>query len=272
MGRSSKRIHQLLQHRSPEQSIEIRSLRSNHHFPRHSHDHYGLGLVDEGGHRSWSGMGVVTAYQGDVIMVNPGEMHDGAPLCDQPRSWRMIYFDASLAEDDFPGERAYLRPVSRDPQLRSAILDLFAQLVCSEQGDLGFEQSLVMALGCLWGGAPTFSSSSAPVVSRARERIDDAPQLEVTLSELARLCDISRFQLVRAFKRDFGITPHAYLIQARANMARRLILRGKSLSAAAVQTGFADQSHLNRVFLRQFGVTPGSLRRAISFKTTGDYR
>ena len=55
------------------------TLASNHHFPRHSHDQFGVGVITFGAPRSWSGVGHVEASAGDVIMVNPGEMHDGAP-------------------------------------------------------------------------------------------------------------------------------------------------------------------------------------------------
>ena len=40
--------------------------------------------------------------------------------------------------------------------------------------------------------------------------------------------------------------------------------RGASLSDAAASSGFADQSHLSRHFLRQFGYTPGAWRKAIA--------
>lgn len=56
------------------------TLVSNHHFPRHSHDQFGIGVIAFGAQRSWSGVGLVKASAGNVIMANPGEMHDGAPL------------------------------------------------------------------------------------------------------------------------------------------------------------------------------------------------
>lgn len=46
-----------------------------------------------GTHRSWSGVGHVEAQSGDIIMVNPDEMHDGMPVRGNPREWQMLYFD-----------------------------------------------------------------------------------------------------------------------------------------------------------------------------------
>jgi AraC-like DNA-binding protein len=64
------------------------------------------------------------------------------------------------------------------------------------------------------------------------------------------------------------VPPHAWLLQRRAEKARGLIRNGSSLAAAAASCGFADQSHMTRVFVRQFGFTPGAWKRsAIAFKT-----
>src|ERR1035438_4307662 len=87
----ASRIHHVEQHRSAILGIEAMTLYSDHHYPRHSHDQLGIGVIAFGAQRSWSGFGHVNASAGDVIMVNPGEMHDGAPLQGNPREWRMLY-------------------------------------------------------------------------------------------------------------------------------------------------------------------------------------
>ena len=64
-------------------------------------------------------------------------------------------------------------------------------------------------------------------------------------------------QIVRAFARELGTTPHAYVVQCRVRLARQFLLRGQTLATAAQRAGFADQSHMTRAFVRQFGITPG---------------
>jgi AraC-like DNA-binding protein len=78
----------------------------------------------------------------------------------------------------------------------------------------------------------------------------------VTLIELARESGVSRYQLIRAFARELGLTPHAYILQRRIALAQRLIRAGCDLADVAARAGFYDQSHLTRWFVRQFGVTP----------------
>jgi AraC-like DNA-binding protein len=83
-----------------------------------------------------------------------------------------------------------------------------------------------------------------------------------SLLDLARLTGLSRYQVLRRFERAYGLPPHAWLLRRRAERARVLIRDGCTLAVAAVETGFADQSHMTRVFARQFGFTPGAWRRA----------
>jgi len=65
-------------------------------FGRHTHDQFGIGLIDRGAQVSMSGRGIVEARVGDIITVNPGEVHDGSPLGTESRSWRMLYFEPEV--------------------------------------------------------------------------------------------------------------------------------------------------------------------------------
>ncbi len=62
--------------------------------------------------------------------------------------------------------------------------------------------------------------------------------------------------MLRAFTRATGLTPHAYQMQRRLLLARRLIRQGMALADAAALGGFADQSHMTRLFVRAYGVSP----------------
>jgi exonuclease III len=76
----ASRIHNVKQHKVNFRGLEAVTLLSNHHFPRHAHDQFGFGAIVFGAQKSWSGVGTVSAAAGDVIMCNPGEMHDGIPI------------------------------------------------------------------------------------------------------------------------------------------------------------------------------------------------
>lgn len=239
-------------------------------FPRHTHDQFGVGVVDHGRHASWSDRGRVEAGPGDFITVNPGEVHDGHAHRDQPRTWRILYFEPALIEDlrsdiaEAPRSSFRLQaPVFSDRSLLP-LFDLafrFGNATSSlSPATMSCESAVLMLIAGLRGqftDAHAKSPRATPSVRRARSRIDADPAAPLTLVELAREAGVSRFQLLRGFARELGLTPHAYVLQQRVALARRLIRARVALPEVALTAGFFDQSHLHRCFLRQFGVTPG---------------
>jgi len=243
---------------------------SDRHFPRHSHDQFGVGVICRGGQRSWSALGTVRAGAGDVIMVNPGEMHDGAPWGESLREWRMLYLDPALVAteltEEFVGSTAIVRPVAEDAVLARRVTALFDSLIGGHADALASEEEMLRAIVCLFqrhGVARRTPVRPAPPVARAVEALDAEPARSTTLAELAALSGVSRYQLLRGFARAMGTTPHAYLVQKRVLLAQRYLAAGQALAQAAALAGFADQSHMTRAFVRQTGVTPGAYRAAV---------
>jgi AraC-like DNA-binding protein len=86
----------------------------------------------------------------------------------------------------------------------------------------------------------------------------------VSLDELASVAGLSKFYLLRAFRRAHGVTPHAYQMQLRLAHAWQYIVEGRPLSRATYDAGFADQSHLTRRFASLFGLTPARYARQLA--------
>jgi len=220
-----------------------------------------------GAHRSWSGVGHVEAHAGDMIMVNPGEMHDGMALGGRRREWRMLYFDPAVVTRFVEAEGVagieIVRPAVSDRLLATR----FAELFTDERPDrLLLEENLlrlIMRISRCHGLRPPPREASSPV-KKALPRIDGDPTLPIRLAELAELARTSRFQLLRGFVREVGATPRANLVQRRVHIARRLLADGRPIVEAAIDAGFADQSHMTRAFVRQFGVTPGRYVAALA--------
>lgn len=257
----------VLYHRFPLAGIDAMTASTARSYPRHTHDQYGIGVVDAGGHASSSGRGPVEAGPGSLIFVNPGEVHDGRAIRGQPRSWRMLYVDpdllgSALAEihDGTPVSLAFAAPVFADERLRRLFDAAFAHAPAGGSRDaMACETAILrLAAGVQANAAAGRKASPGPVASirQVRDRIDDDPAAPLMLASLASEAGLSRYQLLRGFARELGLPPHAYILQRRIALARRLIRDGHALAEAAAIAGFFDQSHLTRCFTRQFGVTP----------------
>ncbi|MEW9616919.1 AraC family transcriptional regulator [Shinella sp. S4-D37] len=236
---------------------------SRHSFARHTHETYGIGLIERGAQKSASGRGLVEAAAGNTITVNPGEVHDGAPLGDAPRAWRMLYLEPAIvraaAEDIFEGRprEEFYAPVLDDRRIGGLVSRLLALLLDKQATSLGREEQLLLLLAAVLR-EETPRQDGPAAINRARDRLDGDPASAVTLEDLAGDCGLGRFRLVRDFARLTGLPPHAYLLQRRTELARRLIAAGTPLAEAAAAAGFADQSHMTRNFTRRYGYTPGA--------------
>jgi AraC-like DNA-binding protein len=236
--------------------------RSSRSFGRHTHDQFGIGLLVQGGQASHSCVGKVEAVPGDCITVHPDEVHDGLPLSDQPRCWFMLYMDPAVvagAADTYE----FARPVLSDRRLRAALLAMQHVLAAGQGDPLLVEQETLRLLGFAAGRSPGRIETPASL-RLARQLIDDCPSVALTLDELAQAAGMNKFQLVRGFGRVFGLTPHACLMQRRIQLARALLAAGVPVIQAAADAGFADQSHLTRLFTRTLGITPAVYGRAFA--------
>jgi AraC-like DNA-binding protein len=106
------------------------------------------------------------------------------------------------------------------------------------------------------------SGPAHPAVSRAVAFLEAAPG-PVTLDALARAVHLSKSHLVRLFRTQVGLPPHAYLLRLRISRACRLLAGGIPIAEAAHAAGFADQSHLTRHFKYYLGLTPGAYVRSV---------
>lgn len=248
-------------------------------FGRHLHGTFGIGWLEAGAQRSASGCGPVEAFAGDVLAHNPGEVHDGRPLGSPARRWTMLHLEPQVLAGmaGRPGALELVRPVLRDAPLRQALALVLRRVLRWQPGGeagavqrLACEEALAQACGLLLAGHANLAlpAPQGGDLVRVRERLADDLLHTPSLDELAALAGLGRYQLLRRFARTHGLPPHAWLLQQRAERARRLVRDGSTLAEAALAAGFADQSHMTRVFSRQFGYTPGAWQAAAGRRST----
>lgn len=243
----------------------------SHAYAPHSHDTYVIGTVTQGV-EVWSARGRQhRAGPGDIVFVMPLDVHDGAPEAGG-YSYRMTYpSEARLCAiaAEVAG-RTVATPYFRDNTVHDpngARLFEAAHRRLEQGGDgLAAEELLTAAYGRVlqrYGGIAAIRlGREAGPVERVRRRIEEAHAEDLSLADLAALAGLSTHHLIRAFRREVGLTPHAHLIGVRVRRARERLRRGESPADVAVAVGFADQAHLTRAFKARIGVPPGAYRKA----------
>ena len=133
---------------------------------------------------------------------------------------------------------------------------------------LGCEVSLLHCLARLLAGRAVRPAANdegtarhRSGVARARDFLHAHVTQDVSLDDIAKVACLSKWYLLRLFRAEYGLSPHAYQMQLRLARARRLLECGRSSTFATYEAGFSDQSHLTRRFKEFFGFTPARYAR-----------
>ncbi len=95
-----------------------------------------------------------------------------------------------------------------------------------------------------------------PLIRKIVNFIDKNYEQPLTTNQLAVTYCLSPFHLLHRFKKNIGISLHQYILQTRVRKFRKKAEQNKTLTEQALDCGFYDQSHLNRIFKRYTGITP----------------
>ncbi|CAN7508142.1 AraC family transcriptional regulator [Rhizobium sp. LjRoot254] len=237
---------------------------SRYTYEPHRHDTYGIGVTLEGVQTfNYRGARRIST-SGKCIILHPDEVHDGAAGDETGLHYRMFYLDPALLGAALAplGETLPFvsTPVIEDAELQQlslSVLDMNDTEFSSLQVD-GFVAELApILLRLAHCRSPKTSAAPAKHLHAVRDYLDANRFDQVSSGELEDVAGLDRFTIARQFRRQFGTSPHRYLLMRRLASARERISLGQPLADIAADTGFADQAHFSRHFKKAYGMTPG---------------
>ena len=246
--------------------VEARYTRSSQAaFKPHMHSTVSVGAVDRGEVIYRVGEESASLKPGSLALINPETLHSCNAPADQGRSYYMLYMDESwclrLQQSLWQVDR--LVPFKRirldDVGLYRTYCNLMQEFLGGEMHLQEKEQKLVDLMLELFLRCCSPGEKSPPVpagIDLLKKLLGEDLHKDFTLDSLADVLGCNPYTVLRRFKAETGITPHAFRMNCRIEQARRLLQQGVDIAEVALLCGFFDQSHLHRHFKAHTTVTP----------------
>ncbi len=249
-------------------------------FPNHFHEYYVIGFVENGERRLTCKGREYWIRKGDILLFNPGDNH----ACVQAGGGTLDYCGFNIRKavmldlaEEITGRRSlpvFFPTVIRDEEA-ACRLRPFHERVMRNAPEFDKEEHLLLLLSSL---IRHYGQPFEDCMPECQEEIEKACAFmerhyaeRISLDQLCRCTNLSKSTLLRAFARAKGVTPYRYLETIRIGAAKKLLEQGAAPIEAAMQTGFADQSHFTNYFQRFIGLSPGAYREIFLRKEeTGD--
>ncbi|MGW0478937.1 AraC family ligand binding domain-containing protein [Nonomuraea sp. NPDC003214] len=231
-----------------------------HHFVPHAHSEYAIAAIERGVEAVRYRGATEHAPAGSLLLLDADTIHAGRPGIAEGWDYRVFYLPPALLAELAGYRPTFPVPTPYDPPLAARLIRLHRRqdrnpLVAQEEFEALFTEILVRYTRRAITPTPPL------LVRRIQRHLAADLQRTPSLDELARVACLPRFQLLRAFRRETGLTPHGYLLQLRLRCAQQLLTAGHTVARAAAESGFYDQAHLHRHFRRAFAGTPGRFAR-----------
>ena len=225
----------------------------------------GSGYITDGEHQLY-------AEEGDVVVINPHQMHSFAAAERGIRYYCLIIDRSFFMANHFDSNNFFFKEKLRDPEIAEKILCFEKYWRADKSEEPMRVQHLratalsLMLLLCeryaVFAKSPRTESRLLSCVKKAIGYIRAEGQRDISLDEIADRVGLSKYYFAREFRRITGYSFVGYLNVVRCERAKELLAGdGMSVGEVGRACGFANQSYFTRTFRAQTGLTPGAYRK-----------
>lgn len=248
-------------------------------YAPHSHVEWSMGVIVSGASHFSYGEKTFPVTADTLVFINPDKIHACNPRAGAESPWSYVMFYVSpvwlatlryelglLAEphwQDMTVDHCVSPRLADDAQLlMGGLVDEAISLAEKEAAIRDyFSRVMLMAATAPSSLGEPGPEPPQPLLMLARY-LDSHCIDAVSVAQMSDRTGYSASHLVRAFRRYFGLTPHAYQLNRRIQLGRKALQQGGAIVDVAHQVGFADQPHFQRAFKKRVAATPGQYARS----------
>ena len=252
------------------------------HMDAHYHDFYEIFYFLDGEVDYWVDGTVYHLRSGDILLINPAELHKPIPLSDTESYERIVLWinkaylseiEGGIFELCFDEKRSTHKKILRLNSLqKKTMLDLFYDFLRE------YENDDFAASACAYGillrllaeinrlslspGDATGEKYRTPTfISDVLAYIGEHTSEDLSLDRLSKHFFVSKYYLSHEFSKAVGTGVHRYITLKRINNAYDLLLSGVSAADAAQKCGFQDYTSFYRAFKAEYGISPAAVHK-----------
>ena len=244
----------------------------------HHHDFYEVYFLVGGELAYWVEGRIVRLMPGDLLFINPMELHRPMPdpehpMCERFVLWINKSFLEGLSTEQIRMNQCFDTNIPNHSHVirtggseRAALFARMGELVreCyskdfgSEIGAMGIFLQLMVQLNRLASGGKGKQETEqlSPLVQEAMQYIGESLSAELSLEGIASKLFISKYHLSHAFSREVGVSVYRYIMLRRLMLARQQLVSGETAGQVCRNCGFSDYTSFYRAFKSEYGISP----------------
>lgn len=262
-----------LPHVELRQVLDGREVRYAPHF----HKEWSIGAILDGQSEFICADRLHVVKHGSLVMMNPDVVHACNPLQNSPWAYYMMHLDknwlTSLLLNTGVRRDAHWQDTCLDTldtdELYKAFVNvcncLMSPTYTSATKDKLLQDCFVSLFTHLDNAVPE-TNTALPLnnLYKVANYLNQYCLEDTSIALISAEFGLSTGYLIRAFKRHFNLTPHAYRLNCRVQLGQQALKAGQAIAKVAHAVGFSDQAHFQRVFKQRVAATPNQYRRSVS--------
>ena len=243
----------------------------------HHHDHYEVYYLVDGALTYWVEGRIIRLTPGDLLFINPMELHRPMadadnPICERFILWVNKEYLESFCTPQVRLSRCFdhshcIRPAASERAVLTArmgelVAECYGKDFGSDVSAQGIFLQLMVQLNRLThrGEGEQEGEQLSDLVQRAMNYISEHISAPLSLEEIAGELFVSKYHLSHAFTREVGVSVYRYIMLRRLMMARQQLSAGVAAAEVAASCGFSDYTSFYRAFKSEYGVSPREFR------------
>ena len=237
-------------------NVEILYGKSNHCFPMHSHECFCIGAVLDGNvsfninnhEKLLKKSDIFIIPSNTAVKFESDSTYEYITICFKnelkTKSCSLYFNDYYVSDKDserFMSLCSNFKDNNDEDEFFNSILELVSDVVSHKYENENTCSNTVVADICRY------------IIDHADQKFD--------LDELSKTFFISKFHLIRIFKKEMGITPNQYHMQAKMRILKSEILKDKSETSLAMDLNLSDKSHMCKMFRKYMGISIQSYKK-----------